>query len=182
MFNVVGTQHYATLRRPRCETPFSIKKKKKKKNQRAFSLSCAQCNAYLLYCVRNKQPARGQRAVNIHFWSDSIASLFCHLFAWKFFLYSENILRYRSMFHLRSSGEGNILTCVSITWVYLANRWLALDLAIQYYWMFHTYWFYHIGGLDLWPLRSQENRWVHLWQRKPGETQDNVSCIGDTYQ
>ena len=28
--------------------------------QRGFSLSCAQCNAYLLYCARNKQPARGQ--------------------------------------------------------------------------------------------------------------------------
>ena len=53
-----------------------------KKIQRGFS--CAQCNAYLLYCVRNKQPARS-RAVNIHFWSDSIASSCGHLFAWKFF-------------------------------------------------------------------------------------------------
>ena len=46
---------------------------------------------------------------------------------------SGNIWWYRSMFLLRSSGEGNILKCLSITWLCLANRWLALGYkAIQY--------------------------------------------------
>ena len=99
--------------------------------QRGFPLSCAQCNAYPLYCApqcnayplccaRNKKPVRGYRTVNIHVWSDSIASSVCHLFAWK-------NAWYRSMFLLRSSGEGNILKCLSITWLCLANRCLILD-------------------------------------------------------
>ena len=50
--------------------------------QRGFS--CAQCNAYLLYCVRNKQSARDQGR-STYIWNDSIASSFCHLFAWKNF-------------------------------------------------------------------------------------------------
>ena len=53
--------------------------------QRGFS--CAQCNAYLLYCVR-ACAINSQRAVKggqHKFLNDSIASSFCHLFAWKFF-------------------------------------------------------------------------------------------------
>ena len=42
---------------------------------------------------------------------------------------NENILWYRSMFPLRSSGEGNILNYVLITWLCLANRWLVLRLS-----------------------------------------------------
>ena len=61
--------------------------------QRGFSLSCAQCNAYLLYCARNKQPARGQGRSTCS-GSDSIASSFCHMFAWKewkHFVVSSNV-------------------------------------------------------------------------------------------
>ena len=86
----------------------------------ANPLYCApQCNAYPLYCARIKSQCAA-RTVNIHVWSDSIASPVCHLFAWK------NVW-YRSMFLLRSSGEGNILKCLSITWLCLANRCLILD-------------------------------------------------------
>ena len=91
--------------------------------QWGFSLSCAQCNAYLLYCARNKQPARGQGRSTYMF--EAIVSQ-AH-FAICLCERSGNILWYRAMFLLRSSGEGNILKCLSITWLCLANRWLALD-------------------------------------------------------
>ena len=79
--------------------------------QRGFSLSCAQCNAYLLYCARNKQPARGQGRSTYMF--EAIVSQ-AH-FAICLRERSGNILWYRAMFLLRSSGEGNILKCLSIT-------------------------------------------------------------------
>ena len=78
-------------------------------------------SATRIHCaVRAIKSQCAARTVNIHVWSDSIASSVCHLFAWK------NVW-YRSMFLLRSSGEGNILKCLSITWLCLANRCLILD-------------------------------------------------------
>ena len=98
--------------------------------QRGFSSSCVHCNAYIYctVCARNSQ--RVVKGSQHTFWSDSIASSFkkCNLFAWKIspewkhFVVSINVPP-----PIRSSGEGNILNYVSITWVYLANRWLALD-------------------------------------------------------
>ena len=93
-----------------------------------FKLYAVQCvsstvrrSATRIHCtVRAIKSQCAARTVNIHVWSDSIASSVCHLFAWK------NVW-YRSMFLLRSSGEGNILKCLSITWLCLANRCLILD-------------------------------------------------------
>ena len=91
--------------------------------QRGFSLKL-RAGAMRVYCImRAKTASARSRAVNIHVWSDSIASSFCHLFAWKewkHFVVSINVPP-------PQLWEGNILKCLSITWLCLANRWLALD-------------------------------------------------------
>ena len=71
--------------------------------QRGFS--CAQCNAYLVYCVRNKQPARSQGRWTYIFETIVSQAHFAICLREKF-SQSEKILWYRSMYLLRSPGEG----------------------------------------------------------------------------
>ena len=85
-----------------------------------FKLRAVQCVSIVL-CAQ-KQPARGQGRSTYMF--EAIVSQ-AH-FAICLRERSGNIWWYRLMFLLRSSGEGNILKCLSITWLCLANRWLAL--------------------------------------------------------
>ena len=66
--------------------------------QLGFSLSCAQCNAYLLYCLRNKQPARGQERSTYIFEAIlsqahvAICSVWKFFPEWKHFVVSINVL------------------------------------------------------------------------------------------
>ena len=146
---------------------------------RGFSLSCAQCNAYLLYCARNKRPARGQG------WSTYIFEAIVSQAHFAICL-RENILWYRSMFPLRSSAVGNILNYVAIMWVYLANRWLALDEAIQYLLM--PWLHLHVKAH---PVRAtQDNFYENEWglsiswqlQGLPVCHKDYVAVTGSTFR
>ena len=109
-----------------CSENFTLSSEIKLDQLRTSPLSCAQCNAYLLYCVHNKQPARSQGRPTYIF-EAIVSQAHVAICLREKCSPSENILWVSINVPLRSSGEGNILNYVSIMWVYLANWWLALD-------------------------------------------------------
>ena len=76
-----------------------------------LKLRTVQC---LLYCARNKQPACGQGR-STYIFEAVVSQAHFAICLRENFSQSENILWYRSMFPLRSTGVGNILNYVAIT-------------------------------------------------------------------
>ena len=69
--------------------------------ERGFS--CAQCNAYLVYYVCNKQPVHGQGR-STYIFEMIVSHAYFAICLRENFSPSENILWYRLMFPLRSCG------------------------------------------------------------------------------
>ena len=87
-----------------------------------------------------------QCAVTIHFWNDSIARSFCHLFAWKF-SQSENVFWYRSMLPLRSwGGEHTELWFNHVTVISQSVTRIRLSHIIFQYCMA---WFTHTANIQI---------------------------------